>query len=238
MDFKSTLRDIASKMDIDLSPEMLDQFYDYYLLLIEKNKVMNLTAITEEFDVITKHFVDSIAVLKYISLHPGCSFIDIGTGAGFPGMPIKIACPDCQVLLLDSLRKRVDFLNDTISKLGLENITAIHGRAEELARNEIYREKFDFAVSRAVARLNILAEYSVPFVKNGGYFVSYKSIKSEEEVDEAKHAIKVLGCELAKVQSVTIPELDADRNLVMLKKIKFLSSIYPRLSGKIKKEPL
>lgn len=238
MFFKDDLKFVADKLGICLDQIAIDKFYDYYLMIIEKNKVMNLTAITEESDVIRKHFADSISLLKYFKLSPGTKIIDVGTGAGFPGIPLKIVCPDIEVLLLDSLQKRLTFLNDVCDKLELVNVSTIHGRAEDLAHLADYREQYDYAVSRAVARLNVLSEYVLPFVKVGGSFVSYKSQKCEEELDEASGAIKKLGGSIDCVYDVFIDGLDEDRKLVNIVKNKSTPVLYPRISGKIKKEPL
>lgn len=225
-------------MGIKLSTEQLQQFTDYYDLLIEWNLFMNLTGITDFDEVLKKHFEDSLAIVKVISISEYQSVIDIGTGAGFPGIPLKIAFPHLNVVLLDSLGKRVKFLNHVIEKLGLENIEAVHARAEDFAKNVDNREKFDIAVSRAVANLSSLSEYCIPYVKSGGYFISYKSGKIEEELEQAKKAIHVLGGETEKVEKFTLAESDMERSLVVIRKIKPTSKKYPRKAGMPSREPI
>ena len=236
------LKEICSKINIDVSEVQLQQFNKYYELLIEKNKVMNLTAITEKEDVIIKHFVDSIAVIPYLKdkniLKDDSSIIDIGTGAGFPGLPLKIMLPDIKFTLLDSLNKRVGFLNEVISELGLSNINAIHGRAEDIAFDKKYRETNDICVSRAVANLSTLSEYCLPFVKKGGFFISYKAGDSEEEINNSKNAIKLLGGKINKVEEFVLPESDASRVFVFIKKENITEKKYPRKAGIPSKKPL
>lgn len=213
----------------------------YYKNLIEWNAVMNLTAITEEKDVYEKHFLDSLTITKIVSretLEKGCTLLDMGTGAGFPGLPIAIAFPNVQVILMDSLNKRIIFLADTIEKLGIQNVTAIHARAEELARNKNYREKADICCSRAVANLATLSEYCLPFVKEGGSFVSYKTEQVQEEINQSKKAIRVLGGDEPEVVFFTLPGTDYQRSLVKIRKIAATPSKYPRKAGTPSKEPI
>ena len=215
---------MLAKMNISLSDKQLQQFMTYYEMLIEKNKVMNLTAITDFDEVVEKHFVDSV------------SLIDLGTGAGFPGIPLKIVFPELKVVLADSLNKRLVFLNEVIDALGLTEIYTVHGRAEDLARMPEYREQFDLCVSRAVANLSTLAEYCLPFVRLGGKFISYKSGECENEVAAAKSAIFLLGGKVEDVYKFSIGE--AQRAFISLTKANGTSKKYPRKAGMPSKNPL
>ena len=226
------------KLNIHLNEKQVYQFVKYYEMLIETNKVMNLTAITDFDEVIDKHFVDSLALIQAIDLNKELKVIDVGTGAGFPGIPLKIAFPELDILLLDSLNKRIHFLDQVISELGLENIQTIHGRAEDFGRNPLYREKFDLCVSRAVANLSTLSEYCVPFVKVDGYFISYKSGKVQEELDASRHAVDILGGKVEKCLNYALADTDMERSLVVIHKLKPTKKAYPRKAGKPSKEPL
>lgn len=232
----------AAKLNIKLSAEQINQFQTYYEMLVETNKVMNLTTITELDEVITKHFLDSLALAEVYpdicNPDKNLKVLDLGTGAGFPGIPLKIAFPHLQVILMDSLNKRVKFLKSVIDELELCDIDAIHGRAEEAARNKIYRESFDLCVSRAVANLSTLSEYCLPFIKIGGNFISYKAVDIEEEVDSAKKAISVLGGKLTIVKKIILPESDIERSFVFIDKVKNTPKIYPRKAGTASKEPI
>lgn len=238
-----SLRVKAQKIGVTLNDVQLDQFMEYYKLLVEWNSFMNLTAIIEFDEVCTKHFVDSLSMCKvlgfmeYHSLN-GISIIDVGTGAGFPGIPLKIAYPDINITLLDSLGKRVKFLDEVIARLGLENIEAIHGRAEDFARPDMMREKFDICVSRAVASLSTLSEYCLPYVRVGGYFVSYKSEKILDELKNFGAAVEILGGEIFRQEEFFLPESDIYRNLFVIKKVKNTPKKYPRKAGIPSKKPL
>lgn len=236
------LLDIGCReLGLELTEKQMDRFYRYYELLIEKNKVMNLTAITELADVVTKHFLDSLLLLKAVPeiRENEFSCIDVGTGAGFPGIPLKIVCPDLKVTLLDSLNKRVGFLNEVIQELELQEIAAVHGRAEDFGRDAAYREQFDFCVSRAVANLSTLSEYCLPFVKVGGRFISYKSGKIEEELVQGKGAAAKLGGELHPVITLPLPGTDdVERTFVPIKKIVKTAKKFPRKAGMPSKEPI
>lgn len=232
--FKSGL----NKLEIDLSEQQIQQFLDYYEMLIEKNKVMNLTAITEFEDVVEKHFLDSLSLVQQVDLQQELQVLDLGTGAGFPGIPLKIAFPKLNIVLMDSLNKRINFLNEVIEALKLENIEAVHGRAEEMARKPEYREKFDLCVSRAVANLASLSEYCLPFVTQGGAFISYKSGEIEEEVTQSKKAVFLLGGKIESVKKFRLVETDAERSFVQIRKVKKTPKTYPRKAGTPSKNPI
>lgn len=225
-------------LNIHLNEKQIEQFMTYYEMLVETNKVMNLTAITEFDEVIDKHFVDSLALIQAIDLNQPLKVIDVGTGAGFPGIPLKIAFPDLEIVLLDSLNKRIQFLNQVIDTLGLEKISTIHGRAEDFGKNPTYREQFHLCVSRAVANLSTLSEYCVPFVHMDGYFISYKSGKVQEELENAKNAVKLLGGNIENCLNYALADTDMERSLVLIKKIKPTKKAYPRKAGKPTREPL
>ncbi len=229
------LREILKKNSI--SPENADKFHKYYELLVEWNEKINLTAITEEDDVAVKHFLDSLNAAKGI-VEDGMSVIDVGTGAGFPGLPVKIANPGISLTLVDSLNKRIGFLCEVISSLGLTDVETVHSRAEDLGINKDYREKYDVCVSRAVANLTTLCELCLPFVKVGGLFVSLKGPKAQEEAEEAKRAIELLGGSLTDIKSYDLSDTDLNHNIVIIKKISHTPTKYPRKAPKPSKEPL
>ena len=230
-------KDLAS-LDVHLSKEQIEQFLLYYEMLVEWNRVMNLTAITEYDDVMKKHFIDSVSLCKAFDVSKKVSCIDVGTGAGFPGLALKIAYPKLQMTLLDSLNKRFQFLNAVIEKLGLTEVETIHGRAEDFAKGEKLREHFDLCVSRAVANLSTLSEYCLPFVKKGGYFISYKSEKILDEMKDAENAITILGGEISGQIEFILPDSDIYRNLFIIRKVKETPKKYPRKAGLPSKEPL
>lgn len=223
---------------IPFSGEQKEQLITYYEMLIEKNKVMNLTAITEFEDVLEKHFLDSISVSRYVDFTAELSVIDLGTGAGFPGMPLKIMFPNLSITFADSLNKRILFLNEIIDALKLEGVQTVHSRAEDLAVDCNYREQYDYCLSRAVANLSTLSEYCLPFVKLGGTFISYKSGEINEELSAAKKAIRLLGGQVKDVISFQLDGTDFGRSFVMIQKDKKTPKAYPRKSGMPSKKPL
>lgn len=231
------LKTSAEKMGIELSQNQLEKFDLYKKLLLEWNEKMNLTAITDDEGIAIKHFADSISVLPLIE-NKNASLIDVGTGAGFPGIPLKIANDGFKVTLLDSLNKRITFLEEVKKELGIINLECIHSRAEDGGRNADLREKFDYCVSRAVARLSVLSEYCMPFVAVGGYFISLKGPDAAEELTEAQKAISVLGGKVEKVVEITIPESDLKHCAVVIKKIKSTPKAYPRKAGTAAKKPI
>ncbi len=221
---------------IELSDEQLEQFLTYYEMLIEKNKVMNLTTITDFDEVLEKHFEDSLSLIQAVDLEKSQAVIDLGTGAGFPGIPLKIAFPNLQITLADSLNKRILFLDDVIRELGLTGIDTVHGRAEDLAKNSDYREKFDLCVSRAVANLSTLSEYCLPFVKIGGKFISYKAGECDEEVAASKSSIFLLGGKISDIKKFELGE--SGRAFVIIDKVSGTPKKYPRKAGTPSKDPL
>jgi len=232
------LLDKVGELSISLNEKQVEQFIKFYELLVEWNKVMNLTGITEYNEVVEKHFVDSLSIVKTVDINKVESVIDIGTGAGFPGIPLKIAFPHLKITLLDSLNKRIKFLNAVIEELGLEDIHTIHGRAEDFAKQDAYREKYDLCVSRAVANLSTLSEYCLPYVKVNGMFVPYKSGDIEEELNNSKKAVQILGGKIEDTFKFELPGTDIGRSFVKIKKIKNTGKKFPRKAGLPSKEPL
>ena len=232
------LLDKVESLSLSLDEKQVQQFITFYEMLVEWNKVMNLTGITEYDEVIEKHFVDSLSLVKAIDINKFTTVIDIGTGAGFPGIPLKIAFPHLKVTLLDSLNKRIKFLNAVIDELGLEDIETIHGRAEDFAKQEKYREQYDLCVSRAVANLSTLSEYCLPYVKVNGMFVPYKSGDIDEELNASKKAVQILGGKIEDSIKFQLPGTDIGRSFVNIKKIKNTGKKFPRKAGLPSKEPL
>lgn len=234
------LKEKMKDAGFELSEKQTRKFMDYYELLIAWNEKMNLTAITEFEDVVIKHFVDSVMIGKKFLWDENLTLriMDLGTGAGFPGIPIKIMYPGMQVLLMDSLNKRIRFLDEVIVRLSLEKVSTLHARAEESGRKEEYREQYDICVSRAVAQLSSLAEFCLPFVKKGGCFISYKGGNVEEELQNAKKAIAVLGGKTGRIEKFVLPGSDMERSLICIEKVKETPKKYPRQGGKPLKEPL
>lgn len=226
------------ELGVSLTDKQIEQFLIYYELLTEWNSFMNLTAITEYEDVLKKHFVDSVSLIQAVDVRKELTLIDVGTGAGFPGLALKIAYPELKVTLLDSLQKRIQFLDAVIEKLGLEGIETIHGRAEDFAKPQKLRESFDLCVSRAVANLSTLSEYCLPFVKVGGYFIPYKSEKIAQEKEEAEKALELLGGKFERQVEFMLPSSDIYRNLFVIKKVKETPKKFPRKAGLPAKDPI
>ncbi len=227
--------ELCDELKIEISELQIEKFFKYKDLLIEKNKYVNLTAITDEKEILLKHFIDSLTINKY--LDKDSSMIDVGTGAGFPGIPIKIIRDDVKITLLDSLNKRVNFLNEVIENLNLNFINTVHGRAEDMAYDLNYREKYDAVTARAVANLSTLSELCLPFIKVGGKFICMKG-SSVEEVDEASKALEILGGKIVKIDKFVLPDSDIERNIVIINKVKETPSKYPRKAGTPAKEPI
>lgn len=234
--FENKMSKYAKELNIELSQKQLQDFYDYMSLLLEWNKKINLTAITEIDEVILKHFIDSLTIAKY--LKNSDNLVDVGTGAGFPGIPIAIWNENINITLLDSLNKRILFLNDVINKLNLKNVKTIHGRAEEFGQNSKIREKYEIVTSRAVANLTTLSEYLLPIVRVGGKCICMKGSKIDQELDDAKFAIKEFGGKIEKIEKFVLPDSDIERNIIIIKKIKETPKKYPRKAGMPSKEPL
>ena len=248
MDYFELMKESCLDVNLAFDESKYNSFIAYMKLLQEWNEKINLTSIIEDEQVIKKHFIDSIKIFKFKEITKGLlgsgnkknvkGIIDIGTGAGFPGIPMKIMVPELDIVLLDSLNKRINFLNETINCLGLKEINAIHGRAEDFARDNFYRQNFDFAVSRAVANLAVLSEFSLPYVKVGGYFIAMKGPSVDEEIINSKNAIKLLGGKIEEIIKVDIEDTDLKHNIVVIKKLKTTSNLYPRKAGLINKNPL
>ena len=238
MEQEELLRSGAKELGIDLSDQQIKEFSLFYDMLIEKNKVMNLTAITEPRDVVIKHFLDSLSLVKAVQPAAGMKILDLGTGAGFPGIPLEIAFPEAEYVLADSLNKRLNFINEYIEKCQYKNISTVHGRAEDLARRKEYREDFDLCVSRAVANLSTLSEYCLPFVRVGGIFAAYKSENIDGEIKEAESALKTLGGEIENVNRFALGPDKLPRTIILVKKVKTTPHRYPRKAGTPSRDPL
>ena len=232
------LLDKVNKLSIELNEKQVKQFIKFYEMLVEWNKVMNLTGITEYDEVVEKHFVDSLSIVNVVDMNDIHKVIDIGTGAGFPGIPLKIAFPHLEITLLDSLNKRIKFLNAVIDELGLDNIHTIHGRAEDFAKQTDYREQFDLCVSRAVANLATLSEYCIPYVEMDGLFVPYKSGEIAEELEQSKKAVHVLGGKIEDIVKFQLPGTEIGRSFVKIRKVQNTAKRYPRKAGLPGREPI
>lgn len=235
-EFSYEMKDKMKRINIDITDKQVKKFFSYMNLLIEWNKKINLTAIIEPDEIILKHFVDSLTISKYIS--DGTRVVDVGTGAGFPGIPLKIYRQDLEITLLDSLQKRINFLDEVIRELNLEKIETVHSRVEDFGKDKKYREKFDISTSRAVANLATLSEYLLPLVKIGGKVISMKGSLIEEELENSKNAIKILGGEIERVDEFDLPNSDISRNIILIDKIKETPNKYPRKAGEPSKKPL
>ncbi|NEZ47862.1 16S rRNA (guanine(527)-N(7))-methyltransferase RsmG [Clostridium niameyense] len=238
MEYFDILKSSCNDVDIEFNEKQYNSFILYKNLIQEWNNKINLTAIIEDEEIIKKHFIDCIKIFKASPIKDAKNIIDVGTGAGFPGIPIKILREDLEVTLLDSLQKRVNFLNEVVTNLKLDNIECLHGRAEEFGRDNILRQGYDVAVSRAVANLTVLSEFCIPFVKKGGYFVAMKGPSVDDEIIEAKKAIGILGAKIEDIIKINIEGTDLNHNLVILKKVKDTPNTYPRKPGTARKKPI
>lgn len=236
MSFEEKIKNQMKKVGINLNEEQINKFYKYEKLLLEWNEKINLTSIVDEDEIILKHFVDSAILSKYIGENDYMA--DIGTGAGFPGIPVKIVNEQNKIVLIDSLNKRINFLQIIIKELNIKEIEAIHSRAEEIGHNKKYRQKFDIVTSRAVAKLNVLLEYMLPLTKVGGMCICLKGPNIKEELEEAKNSIEILGGKIEKIENFTLPDSDIERNLIFIKCVKQLPNKYPRKPGTPTSEPL
>lgn len=233
-EFSSNLKEKLNKINIEINNEQAQKFYNYMNLLLEWNEKINLTAITEPNEVISKHFVDSATILKYIE--KDMKIVDVGTGAGFPGIPLNIIKNNAKYTLVDSLNKRINFLNEVIEKVELQNINTVHSRIEDFAKNN--KEKFDIATSRAVASLNVLLEYLLPLLKVGGICICMKGSNAKEELENASKALEILGGKIEKIEEIILPNSDIVRNIIIVRKIKSTPNKYPRKAGTPSKEPI
>ncbi len=238
MDKIDYFENLLKKIDINYDEETIRSFKKYKDLIIEWNKKINITSIDSEEEIYLKHFIDSIIIKKYVIIKKGSKTIDIGTGGGFPGIPLKLIDNDMRITLLDSLNKRIKFLNEVVKELNLEEVDCIHARAEELGQDKNYREKYDYGFSRAVASLNVLLEYSLPFIKKNGLFIAFKGSNFKDEIQESKNALNILGGEIIDIKEYSLPETDISRSMIVVKKIKDIPKKYPRKPGTPNKKPL
>ncbi|MDW7668958.1 MAG: 16S rRNA (guanine(527)-N(7))-methyltransferase RsmG [Bacillota bacterium] len=232
------LENLLKKINIPHNKDSLDKFEKFKDLLIEWNKKINITSIENEEEIYLKHFIDSVIIKKYVIIKEGSKTIDVGTGGGFPGIPLKLIDNEMKITLLDSLNKRIKFLDETVKELDLKDVECIHGRAEELGQDKKYREKYDYGFSRAVASLNVLLEYVLPFIKKDGLFIAFKGSNFNDEIQESKNALELLGGEIIDLKEYDLPESDISRSLIVIKKIKNTPNKYPRRPGTPNKKPL
>ncbi len=232
------LENLLKKIEISYNRESLEKFEKYKNLLIEWNKKINITSIDDEEEIYLKHFIDSVIIKKYVIIKKEAKTIDIGTGGGFPGIPLKLIDNEMKITLLDSLNKRIKFLDEVVKELDLKDVECIHGRAEEFGQNINYREKYDYGFSRAVASLNVLLEYVLPFIKKDGLFIAFKGSNFNDEIQDSKNALKILGGEVIDLKEYNLPESDISRSLIVIKKIKNSPKKYPRRPGTPNKKPL
>ncbi len=232
------LENLLKKINIPYNKDSLDKFEKFKDLLIEWNKKINITSIENEEEIYLKHFIDSVIIKKYVIIKEGSKTIDVGTGGGFPGIPLKLIDNEMKITLLDSLNKRIKFLDETVKELDLKDVECIHGRAEELGQDKKYREKYDYGFSRAVASLNVLLEYVLPFIKKDGLFIAFKGSNFNDEIQESKNALELLGGEIIDLKEYDLPESDISRSLIVIKKIKNTPNKYPRRPGTPNKKPL
>ncbi|QHI72268.1 16S rRNA (guanine(527)-N(7))-methyltransferase RsmG [Aminipila terrae] len=232
------LREAFNQLNISCDEIVLNKFEKYMEMVLEWNEKVNLTAITDQDEFIKKHYIDSVICYNFSEIHKAECVIDVGTGGGFPGIPLALIFPEKKFVLMDSLKKRLNIIDDLTSQLGITNVVTLHGRAEDIAHSKEHREKYDLCVSRAVANLATLSEYCLPFIKRGGNFLAYKGVKAEEEIKEAHKAIFLLGGKISREERVSLPGYDLDHNIIVIDKLQNTSAKYPRKAGTPSKEPL
>lgn len=233
-----TLQRAFNELNISYDDATVDKFQKYMDLILEWNEKVNLTAITEKEEFVKKHYIDSLLCYNFKEMEKSNMVIDVGTGGGFPGIPLALVFPEKQFVLMDSLKKRLNIIDDLALQLNISNVTTLHGRAEDMGHSKEYREKFDICVSRAVANLATLSEYCLPFIKKGGNFLAYKGTKAEEEIKEAHKAIFLLGGKIGREEKVTLPGYNLEHNIIVIEKVQNTSAKYPRKAGTPSKEPL